>query len=88
MQRKGNTHSAEKNEQTYTITYDFDGGTIDDEKLAEMPTEYKNTDDDIYILLRPYKRRFIFKGWSVADEKPMKNYKIASGTEGNLILVA
>ncbi len=77
-----------KNEQTYTITYDFDGGTIDDEKLAEMPTEYKNTDDDIYISLRPYKRRFIFKGWSVADEKPMKNYKITSGTEGNLILVA
>ena len=53
-----------------------------------MPTEYKNTDDDIYISLRPYKRRFIFKGWSVADEKPMKNYKITSGTEGNLILVA
>lgn len=77
-----------KTEQTYTITYDLNGGTIDDEKFAEAPAAYKNTDDDIYISLRPYKRKFIFKGWSVAEEKPMKNYKIAGGTEGNLILFA
>lgn len=73
-----------KTEQTYTITYDFDGGTIDDDKLAEMPTEYKNTDDDIYISLRPYKRKSIFKGWSVDDEKPMKNYKIVTRSDNLL----
>lgn len=72
-------------EKSFSISYDLNSGVLYSKN--ENPTQYKNTDDDISIL-NPYKEGCVFVGWQKANEKPIKNYKIKSGSEENLILVA
>ena len=78
----------ERTEKTYSITYDLNGGTVSDNAMKGVPGQYKNTDEDVEIVLRPYKRKYVFKGWSVGGETPVKNYVIKSGTDGNVVLTA
>lgn len=79
---------SKKTERSFSISYELNGGEISAEKLAEAPAEYKNTDKDLYVSIKPYKKRFVFKGWAIADEKPMKSYVIKSGSEGDITLIA
>lgn len=79
---------SKREERSFGISYDLDGGEIPANLLASAPTEYKNTDEDVYISIRPHKRRYVFKGWATANEKPMRNYVIKSGSEGDITLIA
>ena len=79
---------SKREERSFGISYDLDGGEIPADLLASAPTEYKNTDEDLYISIRPHKRRYVFKGWATANEKPMRNYVIKSGSEGDITLIA
>ncbi len=67
--------------QTFTISYDIDGGNM----LAgdENPTIYKASDADI-TLKNPVKTGYRFIGWTEgASGTPVKNVTIASGSARN-----
>ncbi len=71
-------------EKTYKIIYDLDGGEF---FKGGNPSEYKNTDDDIRIE-NPYKKGYVFGGWSQGDSAPEKNFVIIGGSQGDIRLVA
>lgn len=64
--------------ETYTITYELNGGTLTGET-----TTY--TVEDEVALVAPTKENFIFLGWLLNDKAVEK---IEKGTTGNLTLVA
>lgn len=72
-------------EAEFTISYDLNGGSIYSE--TQNPVSYKNTDDDI-LIANPYKSGYVFLGWADGDKTSQIDYKIESGTEKNLTLVA
>ena len=63
----------------YTITYVLNGGTN-----GENPTIYTVESEDI-VLVAPTKDGFVFDGWFLNDDK---TERIATGSHGNLTLVA
>lgn len=68
---------------TYKITYELNGGTLDN-KI----TTYKITTDDIK-LGTPQKEGYTFKGWTTDDNKtPQKEMIIKKGSYGNKIFTA
>lgn len=57
--------------------------------MNNAPKQYKNSDEDVEIFLRPYKSKYAFKGWADGDnETPVINYVIESGTDGDVVLTA
>lgn len=78
---------------TYTITYDLDGGTHG----TTHPTTYNVTSADI-ILSNPTKTGYTFGGWTVtvapngwgtgSSNSGSTNFKIATGTYGNIAFKA
>lgn len=68
---------------TYKITYELNGGTLDN-KI----TTYKITSDDIKLNI-PKKEGYIFKGWTTTDNNtPQKEMIIKKGSYGNKIFTA
>ena len=64
--------------KTYKITYELNGGTLDN-KI----TTYKITSDDIKLNI-PKKEGYTFKGWTTDDNKtPQKEVIIPKGSTGN-----
>ena len=69
--------------QNYSITYNLNGGAA----TSENPTSYSDTDCGVTVS-NPFKRGFVFCGWSVNGGAPKVNYKIKRGTKGNLTFEA
>ena len=68
---------------TYEITYELNGGTLDN-KIAT----YKITSDDIKLNI-PKKEGYIFKGWTTtSNNTPQKEIIIKKGSYGNKIFTA
>lgn len=74
---------AEWNLITYDINYNLNGGTLND-----APPSYNVESEDI-IIPSPTKEGYNFIGWTTSDNsKPIKEYKIPTGSVGNLELTA
>ena len=69
---------------TYTISYDLDGGDVDEEN----PTTYTVESDNI-TFINPTKEGYIFVGWvENENDNPVKDYTIEKGSTGNKTLTA
>lgn len=67
--------------QTYTITYDLDGG-IEDEYMANINSYNETMKFNLYI---PTKQDYIFVGWVGSNgEEPQDSVIVDYGTTGNL----
>ena len=67
--------------ESYTITYELDGGT----NAPENPAGY-NVETETITLKDPVKTGYTFAGWYTADNSPVT--KIKNGSTGNIILYA
>ncbi len=75
--------SAIVTKNTYTITYDLNGGEVD----GTNPTEYTVTDE--ITLLNPTKIGYDFDGWTGSNgSTPEKSFKILVGSYGDKQFVA
>ncbi|MCR0248129.1 MAG: InlB B-repeat-containing protein [Clostridium sp.] len=73
------TFTAHWEENTYTISYELDGGTNGDGN----PSTYKVTDNDIK-LAEPTKKGYTFEGWTGTDiSETSKDVTISKGSVGN-----
>ncbi len=71
-------------ENTYTITYELNGGNVS----GENPTSYKVTSNDI-TLNNPTRTGYTFTGWTGSNgDTKEKNLTIATGSIGNRNYVA
>jgi len=70
------------NLETYTITYNLDGGTIG----GTNPTTYTYESNDI-TLIKPTREDYVFAGWSINGTLDKEGI-IEKGTTGNLEIVA
>ena len=70
--------------ETYTITYNLNGGEL----LAENPIGYNIFSED-FTLINPKKEGYIFSGWIENDgDEPKTEYTITQGSTGNKTLTA
>ena len=76
------TYTANWGEETYTVTYDLNGGALAEGE--ENPTEYSLNSDD-FTLINPTTKRLEFMGWTGSNgDVPELNVTVPKGTSGNL----